>query len=176
MKASTPRRSEEHLRRSGLPWVVLASGFSLTLSDGATASAAHRFTVAVPARHVYWTDRGSDTIGRADPGGQNANQSFITGAHFPVGMAVDSGHVYWANDGTGTIGRADVDGQNANHSFIGGATFSLAVAVDPEPPAPPPRPAEEGRARAAHRPRDASGRGAVRAGRPGAPAAAAAAS
>ena len=38
------------------------------------------------------------------------NQSFISGANEPDGVAVDGGHVYWANCGIGTIGRANLDG------------------------------------------------------------------
>jgi hypothetical protein len=72
------------------------------------------------------------TIGRADVDGQNVNQSFITGAIAPIGVAVDSGHIYWANLGTNTIGRADLDGQNADQSFITGASDPVGVAVDPE--------------------------------------------
>jgi virginiamycin B lyase len=75
------------------------------------------------ARHVYWTDRGSNTIGRADVGGSSATQSFITGANDTRGVAVDSGHIYWANLASNTIGRADLDGQHANQSFITGAQF-----------------------------------------------------
>ena len=79
--------------------------------------------------HIYWTNYNTGTIGRADLDGQNANQSFITGASFPRGIAVDGSHIYWTNESNGTIGRADLDGQNANQSFItsNGAT---GVAVD----------------------------------------------
>jgi virginiamycin B lyase len=83
-----------------------------------------------PARHVYWANRTNGTIGRADIGGQNADQSFITGADGPTGVAVDSGHIYWNNLNGGAIGRADLDGQNANQSFITGGTFPEGVAVD----------------------------------------------
>src|SRR5215216_2478900 len=68
------------------------------------ADASLALTGASPPRHVYWANNG-----RVDVDGQNANQSFISGASFPAGVAVDSGHVYWTND-TGTIGRADLDG------------------------------------------------------------------
>src|SRR5438093_1191995 len=61
----------------------------------------------VPTRRIYWTNVGTGTIGRANLGGQNVNQSFITGASAPFGMAVDSSHIYWANAGNKTIGRAD---------------------------------------------------------------------
>jgi Low-density lipoprotein receptor repeat class B len=56
-------------------------------------------------RHIYWSDEGSDTVGRANIDGTGVNQSFITGASVPNGLAVDTGHVYWTNEGSNTIGR-----------------------------------------------------------------------
>lgn len=41
--------------------------------------------------HVYWGNLNAFTIGRASLDGTGANQSFITGASFPVGVAVDAG-------------------------------------------------------------------------------------
>jgi virginiamycin B lyase len=87
----------------------------------------------VPApRHVYWTNLDADTIGRANLDGTGVNQSFITGASDPAGVAVDATHVYWSNAGTdtGTIGRANLDGTGANQSFITGASGPAGVAVD----------------------------------------------
>src|SRR5439155_1244390 len=74
------------------------------------------------AGHVYWTEEATGTIGRANLDGTGANQSFITGATSPFGVAVDAGHVYWTNFNTGTIGRADLDGTGVNQSFITGAS------------------------------------------------------
>jgi virginiamycin B lyase len=121
--------------QSGASFSGLANGaytltVSLTLTDGGTASATRHFTVAVPVApgHLYWSN-GSNTIGRADLNGQNANQSFIGGASHPTGVAVDADHVYWTN--LSAIGRADLDGQNANQSFIdSGSSFGVAVDAD----------------------------------------------
>jgi hypothetical protein len=60
-----------------------AASASLTLTGSGAVS-----------RHVYWTNRGSGTIGLADLDRPNLNQSFIAGAFFAEGVAVDSGHVY----------------------------------------------------------------------------------
>ena len=79
---------------------------------------------------VYWANQGTNTVGRANLDGTGANQSFITGASSPRGVAVDAGHVYWTNAGTGTIGRANVDGTGADQGFITGATSPAGVAVD----------------------------------------------
>src|SRR5207247_2927911 len=53
------------------------------------ASAGLRLTGAgVVSGHVYWANFSAGSIGRADLDGSNPNQSFITGASNPVGVAV----------------------------------------------------------------------------------------
>ena len=61
------------------------------------------------------------------------NESFITGASSPYGVAVD-GEPRLLDEPNGTIGRADLDGQNVNQSFITGGSdgFAFGLAVDPE--------------------------------------------
>ena len=89
----------------------------------AAVAVAACFGWAAPAdAFVYWANYDAGTIGRANLDGTGANQSFITGASIPVGVAVDGGHVYWANAGTNSIGRANLDGTGANQSFITGAS------------------------------------------------------
>jgi sugar lactone lactonase YvrE len=83
-----------------------------------------------PTRRIYWTNVGTNTIGRANLNGQNVNQSFINNADTPFGMAVDGRYIYWANHLGNTIVRADVNGQNVNQSFITGASRPYWVAVD----------------------------------------------
>ncbi len=65
------------------------------------------------------------SIGRANLDGTGVNQSFISGAQGPCGVALEGTHVYWANEGYSakgtTIGRANLDGTGVNQSFIGGA-------------------------------------------------------
>ena len=79
---------------------------------------------------VYWANVGGTTIGRANLDGSSPNQSFITGASGPCGVAVNSAHIYWANSTTGTIGRANLDGTSPDQSFIPGANIPCGVAVD----------------------------------------------
>ena len=78
---------------------------------------------------IYWTSSNSNAIGRANLDGTGVNQSFITGASGPAGVAVDGQHVYWANNSNGPIGRANLDGTGVNQSFIT-AQFPDGVAVD----------------------------------------------
>ena len=52
---------------------------------------------------------------------RGSNQSFITGADLPDGVAVDGTHIYWDELPTVTIGRANLDGTGVNQSFITGA-------------------------------------------------------
>jgi virginiamycin B lyase len=108
--------------------------FTITVSDGLVSSAAATIAigVGVPApgtRYIYWTNFNTNTIGRANLDGTGANQSFITGASYPEGVAADRSHVCWANF-TGTIGRANLDGTGVNQSFITSGSNTTAVAVD----------------------------------------------
>lgn len=103
----------------------------------ATCGAGMLLTLASQAHaYVYWAnwDGGAGTtIGRATVDGGQVNQSFITGAHGPCGVAVDGKHIYWGNQATDTIGRAALDGTGVDQNFITGITgFSrpCSVAVD----------------------------------------------
>ena len=93
-------------------------------------------TLALAARadaFVYWTDQATDTIARANLDGTGANQSFITSAGAPYGVAVDGTHIYWGDSGAApTIERANLDGTGVNQSFITVANTNgpNGVAVD----------------------------------------------
>jgi virginiamycin B lyase len=89
--------------------------------------------IGAPACCIYWANDGEGagaTIGRANLDGSGVNQSFITGASEPNGVAVNGSHIYWANRTTGTIGRANLDGTGVNEFFITGADRPDGVAVD----------------------------------------------
>ena len=104
------------LRRAALALATLAIG---TLALAARADAA-----------VYWANFNSGTIGRANLDGSGANQSFITGAGQPVGMAVDADHVYWTDTDANAIARANLDGSGVNRTFVTGASSPVQIAVD----------------------------------------------
>jgi len=88
--------------------------------------------LAVDSDHIYWTNFNAGTIGRANLDGTGVNNSFVTGASFPVAIAVDAGHVYWTNTSiaSNSIGRANLDGTSVNQSFITGANNPTGLAVD----------------------------------------------
>jgi hypothetical protein len=83
---------------------------------------------------IYWSNSGSNTIGRASLTGANANQNFITGAGTPWQVAVSGARIFWANS-TGSIGRANLDGSSVNQNFVATGISSnegpLGVAVTP---------------------------------------------
>jgi virginiamycin B lyase len=94
----------------------------LTLASGAGAA-------------VYWTNsggfyQGSGSIGRANLDGTVVNESFITGATTPCGVAVDPNFIYWANSFEDAIGSANLDGTGVEQHFIyptGGGPCGVAV-------------------------------------------------
>src|SRR5919201_4463873 len=69
---------------------------------------------------IYWanSDGGGGTIGRANLDGTGVNQSFITGASHPCGVAVNSSHVFWGNDSGSSVGRANLSGTGVSQGFI----------------------------------------------------------
>jgi hypothetical protein len=86
--------------------------------------------IVVDSGHIYWSNYGTDTVGRADLDGTNVDESFIAAPNFPGGIAVDDGHVYWTTVvAAGSIARADLDGTNVDENFITGVSAN-ALAVD----------------------------------------------
>jgi len=118
---------------------ALATLYLDTASLGSYASVTFQ-GIQPQCQHLYWANAGDQghgtTIGRAVQTGSDVQNSFITGANEPIGVAVDKSHVYWTNfglqgDGSGvTVGRSDLNGQNVNQSFITGATNPAGLAVD----------------------------------------------
>jgi virginiamycin B lyase len=85
-------------------------------------------SAANAAPYIYWANTNAGTIGRANLDGSEVDQSFITGATAPAGVAVDGDHIYWSNI-WGGIGRADSSGSEVEQNFITGTNGAYAVAV-----------------------------------------------
>jgi virginiamycin B lyase len=79
---------------------------------------------------IYWANQNSNSIGRASVDGTSVDQSFITGASQPGGVAIDGSHVYWTNFNSSEIGRANLNGTGANQNFVTSAGGPNGVAVD----------------------------------------------
>jgi hypothetical protein len=79
---------------------------------------------------LYWTSDGSNTIGSANLDGTGVNQSLISGADGPEGVAVDATYVYWTNFTSETIGRANLNGTGVNQNFISTSGRPFGIVVD----------------------------------------------
>ena len=87
--------------------------------------------LAVPASagaFIYWTNVPTNTIGRANLDGTGVDQSFITGATEPAGLAVAARYLFWANNDA--IGRANLFGTDVDQGVVtdSGSQFGVAVA------------------------------------------------
>ena len=89
-------------------------------------------TIAAPAgAHIYWTSRGTDTIGRARLDGTVAIRDFIHTAAPARGIAIDGQHVYWAQTAAkGSIGRANLNRTGVEQDFISTGNGTRGVALD----------------------------------------------
>ncbi len=90
-------------------------------------------SVAAAQSYVYWDNPATGFIGRADPDGQNVDNTwFNTGTKqlSQLGVAVDGQYLYWTNGGW--IGRATLDKQTVEPTFIRLEVGASTIAVDNE--------------------------------------------
>ncbi len=94
--------------------------------------------MAVDTTHVYRANSEGNTIGRARLDGSEVENSFISGARWPCGVAIEGGHIYWGNAGTAkastgrpAIGRANLEGTDADQAWVVGMLDVCGVAIDP---------------------------------------------
>lgn len=99
---------------------------------GIGAALAATLALAAPAgAHIYWTNQGTDTIGRARLDGNVAIRDFIHTAAPARGVAIDGQHVYWAQGAAkGSIGRANLNATGVKQSFISTGKNTRGVALD----------------------------------------------
>ena len=90
--------------------------------------------VAVDSSHVYWINRNTGAVRRANPDGSNP-QDLVPGqfALATGGVAVDASHLYWTSyvggPTAGTIRRANLDGSNPQ-AIVPGQAAPFGIAVD----------------------------------------------
>ena len=89
-------------------------------------------TAGTMTQSMYWVDRGTDKIQRADLDGSNI-QDLVTRPTLttPTDMALDiaGGKIYWMDDGTNNIQRANLDGSNVEE-LVTGLTTPSSMALD----------------------------------------------
>jgi hypothetical protein len=88
------------------------------------------YGLAIDGHYIYWSNFGSNTIGRANLDGSDVDQDFIAGASSPDGVVVNGQYIYWSNNGATTIGRANLNGTDADQSFISGASGPEGMAIN----------------------------------------------
>jgi hypothetical protein len=81
--------------------------------------------VAVDGQHIYWANRGTNSIGRANLDGSGVQKNFIpvVGQQNPCAPAVSSTRIWWANFGNfasddGSIARANLNGSGVEPNLI----------------------------------------------------------
>ena len=104
--------------------VLLTLGVWSNLSYGDTARP-----------QIYWTDKGTDKIQRANLDGTNIQDVVSTGLNSPEGIAIDvtGGKIYWTDAGSGKIQRANLNGANVQDivspGWLGGTPTGIALDV-----------------------------------------------
>ena len=86
------------------------------------------------AGKMYWTDRGTDKIQRANLDGSGVEDLVTLGLDEPYGLALDLGvgKMYWTDLGTDKIQRANLDGSGVEDLVTSGLSFPYGLALDPD--------------------------------------------
>ena len=86
---------------------------------------------AGPSR-MYWVDRGTHRVQRANLDGSNVESLVTTGLSAPKDLALDvaAGKMYWTDDGTDRIQRANLDGSQVENLVTAGLAGPAGLALD----------------------------------------------
>lgn len=90
--------------------------------------------ISVAGRHLYWTELGAGTIGRAtlDARGVDGRWLHIRSTQGPFQVAADGAHVYWSWGGVAGspayTGRADANGTHIDPRFLSDSLYPMALA------------------------------------------------
>ena len=111
---------------------------AVTASDASSATTTRTFTVKVTRPRpesqgkMYWTDRETDKIQRANLDGSQIEDLITTGLDYPSGLALDvaGGKMYWMDAGTDKIQRANLDGSQIENLVTTGLSSPRSLALD----------------------------------------------
>ena len=80
---------------------------------------------------MYWTDRGTDKIQRANLDGTGVDD-LVVGVTDPRGIALDisGGKIYWVDNGADKIQRSNLDGSNVEDVITTGLTTPVSIALN----------------------------------------------
>jgi virginiamycin B lyase len=110
--------------------VVIAGSLLPVSIAGATELPTASITPEAPA-HLYWTNNGTNAIGKSNINGTGINQSFITeDTEGPAAIAVSGPYIYRANINKDAIIRETREGTERDESFITGAENPVSIAVN----------------------------------------------
>ena len=81
---------------------------------------------------MYWADRDTKKIQRANLDGTQVENLITTGLVEPRGLALDvgQGKMYWTDSGTDKIQRANLDGSQIENLVTAGLDFPAGLALD----------------------------------------------
>ena len=81
---------------------------------------------------IYWLDRGTHRIQRANLDGSNVENLITTGLSAPRELALDvaAGKMYWTDDGTDKIQRANLDGSQVEDLVTAGLVGPAGLGLD----------------------------------------------
>ena len=87
--------------------------------------------IAVGAGSIYWTDRRTDKIQRANLDGSGVRDLVTAGLANPQDLALDAedGKLYWTDWGTDKIQRANLDGTAVEDVVSSGLTDPWGIAL-----------------------------------------------
>ncbi|MCA9171801.1 MAG: hypothetical protein KDB23_29235, partial [Planctomycetales bacterium] len=80
---------------------------------------------------MYWSDRGSNTIRRANLDG-TIIETLVSGLGEARGVAVDYQHeqIYWVDNGHNKIQRSRLDGSHIEDLVTSGLSFPAGIVLD----------------------------------------------
>ncbi|MEZ4869938.1 MAG: hypothetical protein R3C14_51905 [Caldilineaceae bacterium] len=110
-----------------LVFMALTIAGSILLVSWTTAA-----TQSIPVSKLYWTDKDTNKVQRANLTGTEQEDIVTTGLSGPDGIAVDiaGGKIYWVDWDTDKIQRANLDGTGIEDLITAGLSVPESIALD----------------------------------------------